>query len=66
LKSDRPEVRAEAHLLDFQEDLYGKELELTLEHRLREERRFESLPALQAQIRADVEAVRAFFGVTGS
>jgi len=48
----------EAHLLDFEGDLYGAALRLEFHHRLREERRFESVPALLAQIGDDVSRAR--------
>ena len=38
------------HLLGFQGELYGQELEVTFLEKLREERKFESLDALKAQI----------------
>jgi riboflavin kinase/FMN adenylyltransferase len=47
--------RVEAHLLDFEGDLYGQELSLSFEARLRGERRFSGVEALIAQIRADIE-----------
>lgn len=56
------EVRVEAHLLDFDGDLYGQHLRLELVARLREERRFDGLPALTAQIRADAAEARAILG----
>ncbi|HEX7128037.1 MAG TPA: bifunctional riboflavin kinase/FAD synthetase [Thermodesulfobacteriota bacterium] len=49
----------EAHLLDFDGDLYGRRLEVAFVARLRDERRFPDLDALRAQIAADVAAVRA-------
>ena len=48
----------EAHLLDFDGDLYGRRLRLDIGERLRDERRFESVDALVAQIREDVAQVR--------
>jgi riboflavin kinase/FMN adenylyltransferase len=51
-------VTVEAHLLDFDGDLYGRRLRLEVLHRLRDERRFESVEALLEQIRADVAEVR--------
>ncbi|MEN9785559.1 MAG: hypothetical protein RLZZ299_823 [Pseudomonadota bacterium] len=51
-------VVPEVHLLDFDGDLYGREVEVSLVTRVREERRFGSLEALVAQIRADVDAAR--------
>ncbi len=48
----------EAHLLDFEGDLYGNRLRLAFVERLRDERRFPGPDALVAQIRADVAAAR--------
>ena len=48
----------EAHLLDFAEDIYGQEIELTFLKKLREERKFPSPAALQQQIEQDVAAAR--------
>ena len=52
------ERRIEAHLLDFEGDLYGRRLVLQLWRRLREELAFESEHALVAQIARDVEETR--------
>jgi riboflavin kinase/FMN adenylyltransferase len=52
-------VTVEAHLLDFDGDLYGKRLRLEVLRRLRDERRFESVETLLAQIGADVAETRA-------
>jgi len=51
-------VRVEAHLLDFEGELYGEGLNLELQRRLRGEERFSSVEKLMAQIGRDVEAVR--------
>lgn len=51
-------VTVEAHLLDFDGDLYGRRLRVEVLHRLRDERRFESAEALMEQIRDDVLKVR--------
>jgi riboflavin kinase/FMN adenylyltransferase len=48
----------EAFLLDFEGDIYGRELRLDFLERLRGERRFDSVEALVAQIGADVEQTR--------
>jgi riboflavin kinase / FMN adenylyltransferase len=53
------ERRIEAFLLDFEGDLYGRELRLELWDRLRDERAFESEDDLIGQIALDVEATRA-------
>jgi riboflavin kinase/FMN adenylyltransferase len=54
-----PPLRVEAHLLDFAGDLYGAELEIELEERLREERKFASAEELREQIARDLAQVRA-------
>jgi riboflavin kinase/FMN adenylyltransferase len=56
-KQDEPPL-AEAHLLDFAGDLYGRRVELSFEARLREERRFPSVEALREQIARDADAGR--------
>jgi riboflavin kinase/FMN adenylyltransferase len=43
----------ETHLLSFSGDLYGKEVRLAFVQRLRDERRFDDVDALRAQIEAD-------------
>jgi riboflavin kinase/FMN adenylyltransferase len=48
----------EAHLLDFDGDLYGRRLRLEVLHRLRDERRFDGVEPLLAQIAADIAEVR--------
>ncbi|HVB07139.1 MAG TPA: riboflavin kinase [Acidimicrobiales bacterium] len=52
----------EAYLLDFDDDLYGERLRVTVTNELRSQRRFESVDELIEQIRQDVEAVRALLG----
>ena len=49
----------EAFLLDFDEDIYGRELRLDFIQRLRGEKRFDSVDALVEQMHRDVEQTRA-------
>jgi riboflavin kinase/FMN adenylyltransferase len=51
-------LTVEAHLLDFDGDLYGRRLRVELHHRLRDERRFDSSAALMAQIEDDLTRTR--------
>jgi riboflavin kinase/FMN adenylyltransferase len=51
-------VTVEAYLLDFERDLYDSRLRIEVGARLRDERKFESVDALVAQIREDVAQVR--------
>jgi len=55
---DGVERRVEAHLLDFDGDLYGRRLVVQLWIPIREQRRFESLEELVAAIGDDVERTR--------
>lgn len=52
------QVRAESWILDFEGDLYGKEITLEFHKFLRPEVKFESLAALQVQIHADAAQTR--------
>ncbi len=59
----RPTVQGgrsmEVHLLDFDADLYGRQLRIGFVARLRSELKFPDLAALRAQIERDIEAARA-------
>ncbi|EKO3895245.1 bifunctional riboflavin kinase/FAD synthetase [Vibrio metschnikovii] len=50
----------EVHLFDFQGNLYGKQLEVALLHKLRDEQKFASFDALKQQIELDAEAARVW------
>ncbi len=54
--------RVEAHLFDFVEDLYGQRLDVALHAFLRDERRFDGIDALRAQIAEDAAQARATLG----
>jgi riboflavin kinase/FMN adenylyltransferase len=48
----------EVHVLDFDGDLYDRRVRTTFVEKLRDETKFESVDALIAQIRLDIEAAR--------
>ena len=50
---DGHEQTLEVHILHFHEDLYGQALSVEFVKRLREERRFDSMEALQEQLKQD-------------
>ncbi|MDP3677518.1 MAG: bifunctional riboflavin kinase/FAD synthetase [Methylotenera sp.] len=56
-----PKLSLEVHVLDFDDDLYGKHVHVEFLHKIRDEMKFESLDALKVQIAADVIAARDFF-----
>ena len=48
----------ETHVLDWNEDIYNEEMKLSFLLRLREEKKFSSLDALQQAIHDDVQQAR--------
>jgi riboflavin kinase/FMN adenylyltransferase len=56
-----PEVTVETHVMDFDRELYGEKIRVRFLHRLRGEKKFESIDALRDQIDRDYRrAVRYF------
>lgn len=54
-------VTVEAHILDFHQDIYGSSLELVLLKKIRDERKFDRVEDLVAQIEKDRQVAIAFF-----
>jgi len=48
----------EVHIMDFYQDIYNQEVEVTFVEKLRDEQKFPSLDALAGQIKKDVEKAR--------
>ncbi|MBI3417037.1 MAG: bifunctional riboflavin kinase/FAD synthetase [Verrucomicrobia bacterium] len=61
LVSPAPRLQVEAHLLDFSGDLYGEELEIIFDAKLRDEQKFSSCEELTAQIARDLAEARRIF-----
>lgn len=59
------EARLEAHFPGYQGDLYGRSIRLVFLARLRDERRFDSIDDLKAQLAADVRAAERATGQSG-
>ena len=53
--TDKKELRIEANLFDFDQEIYGDTLELCFIQKLRDEQKFESLDALKEQLYRDKE-----------
>ncbi len=51
--------KLEAHLLDFEGDLYGQPIEIEFVRRIRDTQPFSSADALRLQLDQDIEAIRA-------
>ncbi len=58
-EAHRSEIRLEAHLLDFDGDLYDRRLQVTFVDRVRGDEAFANPDALIQQMRRDVERARA-------
>lgn len=55
---DKRDVLLEVHLFDFNEDIYGKQIDIDVLHKLRPEKKFDGLDSLKAQISADCDDAR--------
>ena len=55
----------EVHLFDYSDNLYGRLLKVRFRHKLRDERKFESLDALKTQIHRDMDQARAWIATQG-
>jgi riboflavin kinase/FMN adenylyltransferase len=62
---DSIQANLEVHLLDRQVQLYGKHIEVIFRHKLREEKKFDSLDELKANITNDISNTRAWFATQG-
>lgn len=51
----------EAYLLDFDEEMYGEEISITLEKKIRDSKPFKNDEELKAMIMKDVEDVKEYF-----
>jgi riboflavin kinase/FMN adenylyltransferase len=61
LGNPNPEIRVEAHLLDFEGDLYERFAEITFVEKMREEKKFGSLAELRTQIERDIQEAQLRF-----
>jgi riboflavin kinase/FMN adenylyltransferase len=55
------DLTVETHVLHYSGDLYGRSVRLSFVQRLRDERRFDDIDALRAQIEADVRTADRVF-----
>jgi riboflavin kinase / FMN adenylyltransferase len=60
-----PAPLLEVHLLDWDGELYGKRLRVRFLRKLRDEAKFDGLPALRAAIARDAEQAREYFARHG-
>ena len=56
-----PEMTVETHVMDFDRELYGEKIRVRFLHRIRGEKKFESVDALRAQIGRDYARAERYF-----
>ena len=52
----------EVNLFDFNEDIYGEKLEISVVQRIRDEQKFNGLESLKAQLKKDMQATQELLG----
>lgn len=62
---DGADQRVETHILDFQGDIYGREIEVKITAFIRPELRFTSVEALIEAMQGDIEQARALTASAG-
>jgi len=60
-----PETTVETHVMDFDRELYGEKIRVRFLHRLRGEKKFESIDALRDQIDRDYGRAVRYFQMRG-
>ena len=55
------DVTVEAYILDFEDDIYGEEVQIEFVDYLRPVQKFENLEAVQKQVQLDIKIVRDIF-----
>ena len=60
---DRIKAILEVHMFDFDGDIYGRSIDVVFRHKIRDERKFDSLTELENNIRADIDASRHWFNI---
>lgn len=56
-----PPIKTETHLFDFDEDIYGQEIQVDLLEYLRDEKKFSGVQELLTQIHADIRQAKGYF-----
>ena len=56
--ADRKVLKVEAHLFNFDRDIYGKEIKIRLKSFIRDEIKFDSLDELINQIKKDIDSIK--------
>ena len=55
---DGKHVQLEVHLFDFNKSIYGEQICVSFQHKIRDEKKFESFDDLKQQIKTDCNTAR--------
>ena len=58
---DEDSVKIEAHILNFNDDIYQEEIKLYLKNFIRSEQKFKNIDELKNQVMDDIESVKKYF-----
>lgn len=61
VEGDMHPIKVESHILDFNDDIYGREIKIELLEYLREEKKFSGIDELTKQIAEDIKKARGLF-----
>ena len=60
-KDNNKNLTVEVHILDFDKNIYGEEVQVAWYKRIRSEQKFDGIASLKAQIERDKQATIAYF-----
>ncbi|MHB8065143.1 MAG: riboflavin kinase, partial [Ruminiclostridium sp.] len=60
---DVKQKTVETHIIDFNQDIYGKKIEVFFLKKIRDEKRFESVRCLVEQIARDMQETKEYFDI---
>jgi len=58
---EKADIKLESYIFDFDEDIYGETITVRLYKKMRENKKFDSIEELVAQMHGDVAAIKEFF-----
>ncbi len=58
-------ISVETHIIDFEDDIYGKTIEVFFIAQIRNEKKFENVEELKKQIKSDMTKAREYFNLNG-
>lgn len=59
---DDNQITVETYIIDFDQEIYGYEIQVSFKKKIREEMKFESLGELKNQIQKDLKKTREYYG----